>query len=201
MTHPVPSPQRPPHQLSACDALFEDRGSAALVLERAIAEYKLLEELPDGAPPLAAAAARFLTQQVVDQIVDLLSRLPLGDMLTEWWSQLQQVVEAQLATRTDGGSRNVSLFEHELTLTQEPTIELLVDEVPVPLLTLTLEINFSVTGCDLLVVAGEITGAQPGPIGVAGSLRSGAVILVEHAIHDIDLARLFIDQASAIGAT
>ena len=177
-------------QLSACDAFFEDPTSAAMMLEQAITRHGLLDKLPPEAPPLSTIAARLFVGQVVDQVLELLRRLPLSDMLTEGWSQLDKIAEAKTTTKLDRSSRDVEVLQHKLTIAQEPTIEMLIDEVPVPLLKFGLDITFDVTGCNLRVASGEITRVEPGPIAVHSTLRSRSLTVIEHTISKIDTSRL-----------
>ena len=180
----------PPVQLSACDAFFDDPTSAAMLLEQAMTRHGLLDKLPDESPPLSTIAARLFLGQVVDQVIELLRQLPLSDMLTEGWSQLEKIAEARTATKLDSSSRDVEVLQHQLSIAQEPTIEMLVNEIPVPLLKFGLDITFDVTGCNLRVAAGEITRVEPGPIAVHSALRSRSVTVLEHTISQIDTTRL-----------
>lgn len=180
----------PQVQLSACDAFFDDPTSAATLLEQAMTRHGLLDKLPDESPPLSTIAARLFLGQVVDQVIELLRQLPLSDMLTEGWSQLEKIAEARTATKLDRGSRDVEVLQHQLSIAQEPTIEMLVNEIPVPLLKFGLDITFDVTGCNVRVASGEITRVEPGPIAVHSILRSRSLTVLEHRISQIDTTRL-----------
>ena len=190
MSDTTPSVPTASEQLSAFDAFFDDPVSAAVALKEAISRNGLLDELPPEAPSLPNTAVRLFLGQVVDQILELLRSLPISDMLTEGWAQLEKIADAQAATRLDGSSRDVLVLEHQLSITQAPTIEMLIDEVPVPLLVLGLDIRFDVASCSLRVAAGEITRVEPGPIAVHSTLRSRSHTLIEHTISEIDPARL-----------
>ena len=182
-------------KLTAFDLFFEDPAHAAKEIEDALVEHRLLTSLPEHAPRLQGVAARYLLAQVGGQILTLLQHLPLGDMLAGGWEQLQKVGQAKTATKLDGSSRNVSLFTHEVTFTHSPTIEMLVNEVPIPLLQLMLEATFAIDACELVITAGEIVQHTPGPSGVRAALKSNGVTLLEHPMAKVDPRRLFTDES------
>ncbi len=190
-TVPLPVVIAPPAPLTAFDLFFEDPATAALQVEAAIAEHGLLTSLPEQAPRLQAVALKFLTGQVVEQILLLLGRLPVGDMLTEGWAKLQKVAEARTATKVDLGRRNVSVLEHEIVFGKSPTIEMMIDEAPVPIVNLGLEARFSIAACEVEVLAGDIARVVPGVIGVAAVMRARSTTLFEHRMSQLDLTRLF----------
>jgi hypothetical protein len=196
-TLPPPAPSKPT-RMSAIDLLFEDPSRATAGIERAVRDGHLLETMPDRAPKLSAAAARFMAGAVVDAIESVLTELGVGGMLIGGWTRLDEVNDARAATPLDHGSRHVTLFSHEITSEHEPQIDLMINKAPVPLLHLLFEAKFALKGCDLLIGDGELRNIVPGALGVVATLKSGSVPVLSHTIHELDVDRLSPDLATLV---
>ncbi|HEX2785634.1 MAG TPA: hypothetical protein VHN36_18785, partial [Ilumatobacteraceae bacterium] len=144
-----------------------------------------------------AAAAGFVVAEITGQILGLLQRLPVGDMLTGGWGHLKKVGEARSATKADGSSRAVSLLKHEVSFSHESTVEMLLDELPMELLELVVNASFAIEGCELVITNGEVVRAHPGPTAANASLQARGVTLLEHAVAIVDPSRLFDNAARA----
>ncbi|MCU1368496.1 MAG: hypothetical protein JWN39_4135 [Ilumatobacteraceae bacterium] len=178
-------------RLTAWDLFFEDAATAEHSLQTALTDTGLLKTLPEGAPVLQAAAAKYLMTQVAQQVLQLLQALPMGDMLSGGWGHLQAVMQAKAATKLDGSSRHVALAAHEISFGNEPAVEMLLDEVPVPFLRFALEAAFSIQACDLEIAGGEIGHVGLGSTGVQATLRSNAITLLHCPLKQLDIGRIF----------
>jgi hypothetical protein len=189
-----PEPKR---RLSALDLLFDEPSRAADELAALVRDRGLVDALPDGAPRLGAAATRLMLGSVVQTLDSLLDSFGVDAMLTGAWSDVEQVRRALTTTREDGGTRNVELLRHRVSVRHAPRVDLLVNEVPLSLLELVLEASFVLAGCDLVVRAGEIVEVGPGHAAVETALRTGDVTVLEHRIGRLDLGEVFRNGPSA----
>ena len=112
-------------------------------------------------------------------------------MLTEGWKELQKVAQARTATKLDGSSRNVSVLRHDVTFGHESTIEMLLNETPMPLLHLVLNAAFAIDACELEIVAGEIAHVTLGPTAAKALLKSNDVTLLDRPVVKANLHQLF----------
>jgi hypothetical protein len=178
-------------KLNALDLLLADPGHATAAITRALTVAHVLDELPRETPPLAAPAAKFLLGAVAGALETMLAAIGLDALLTSGWQQLDSVAKARAATADDHGERHVSLLHHEVTSHHEPKVEMLVDELPVPLMDLRLDASFVIEGCGLLVRDGEIASATPVAVSATGELACGDVTVLKHSVAQLDPARLF----------
>ncbi len=184
-------------RLTAWDLLFADSAHPTKELESALNEHAVLEGARQHVPRWQSVAARFVVAEISAQILGLLQRLPVGNMLTGGWMHLDKVGEARTATRADGSSRAVSLLNHEISFIHQSTVEMLLDESPLQLLELAINANFAIEACELVITNGELVRAHPGPTAAKTLLQAHGVTLVEHAVAKIDPSRLFDNEAEA----
>jgi hypothetical protein len=180
---------KPAH--TAWHLLFDDPSKATEELTKAIKDKGVLDAMPDGAPRLGAAANRFLLGSVVAAIQQVLNQIGLKNILVSAWTGLEEVEQALQATKKDGGTRNVQVLTHELTSKHSPRIDMLVNEVPTPLLNLIFSVGFLIKGCDLEISKGEIGKVTPGHIGALASLKTGSITVVKHTVDKLDTSSLF----------
>lgn len=186
-----------PRRLTAWDLLFADSAHPTTDLESALNDHAVLDGAGDHVPRLQSVAAGFVVAEITGQILGLLQRLPVGDMLTGGWGHLKKVGEACSATKADGSSRAVSLLKHEVSFSHESTVEMLVDELPMELLELVVNASFAIEGCELVITNGEVVRAHPGPTAAKASLQARGVTVLEHAVPIVDPSRLFDNVAGA----
>ena len=196
------APTEPPaHQpatasrLTAWDLLFADSAHPTKDLETALNEHAVLDGAGPHVPRWQTVAAHFAVAEISGQILGLLQRLPVGDMLTGGWMHLDKVGEARTATKADGSSRVVSILNHEISFTHEPTVEMLLNEVPLELFKLAVNASFAIEGCELVITNGEVARARPGPTAAKASLQANGATLLEHSVARVDPSRLFDNVA------
>ena len=186
--------QSAPSRLTAWDLLFADSAHPTENLESALNEHAVLDGAGDHVPRWQSIAARFAVAEISGQILGLLQRLPVGDMLTGGWMHLDKVGDARTATKADGSSRAVSILNHEMSFTHEPSVEMLLDELPLELLKLAVNASFVIEGCELVISNGELVRAHPGHTAAKASLQANGVTLLERAVATVDVSRLFDDE-------
>ena len=178
-------------KLNALDLLVADPADATSAIKDALTTTGVIDEMPDGVPPLAPPAAKFLLGAVAGALQSMLAEIGIDEMLMGGWSKLDSLVTARKVTAEDHGERHVSLLEHEITSHHEPRVEMLVDERPIPLMHLRLNAAFVVDAAALLVRDGIIAEATPAKVSAKAELKCGDVKVLEHAVPALDVSRLF----------
>jgi hypothetical protein len=192
---------KPVDRPSAWHLLFDDPTKATDELAAAVSEKGVLKALPDSAPRMSAAANKFLLGSVVGAIENVLSAIGVGGMLKTAWANMEQVEQALQATKLDGTKRDVSVMSHTISSKHSPRIDMLINEVPRPLLHLLFDASFVIKGCDIAIVAGEIDKITLGHVSVVASLATSGITVIKHQIEKLDLSKLFAEPEAEIVAT
>ena len=175
----------------ALDLIVEDADSAPAVLTAALSESGALDEpaVPDDGEqtdPMHARAAKHMRTQIAEHIAGILVQLPITDMLVGGWKHLGKLDEAKAETAKDGSTRTVSVGHHEVTVRHDPRIDLVVDQLPVPLLQLLFDVVFTIGPSVFEVVAGTTAKATPGPISAKAVLSSNKVTIIDRSTPMVD---------------
>jgi len=113
---------------------------------------------------------------------------PVGNLAARGWRQHRLVAEACERTRANPGSTEVvELFEHEITSTQRPRLEVFVDDVRVEVIQLELRVALTVDRVGLTIAGGRIAGWSAGTAVGSAELSASGVSLArrEHTVVDL----------------
>lgn len=186
-----------PAPLSGLDVLGDDPEALRAALEGALDQDEVRRALPAG---ITGAAAGFVVAQAATALDSLLGDLRLGDILMGAWgslSELQHVIDETLA---DGSVRTLTIASHTVTSEHHPSLELVVNQAPSQLMQLVITLGLTVDACDLVVDAGQVTGAQVGSLRAGGEIGAHGATVLSKETTDLDPKRLFGVRSGAGGA-
>lgn len=134
---------------------------------------------------LTPAAANALQEQVRWVLAGLLCR-PFGDLLVEGWVSFSGLMdEARRSVQQPGSVRVAQLAAHTVTVTQEPSIQVVVDRSPITEIGIRVVTKFRVTGLSASVRDGAIVALAGGNVAVDVSLAIEGVEIVDGHV-DLD---------------
>ena len=129
------SPDDPPSPLTVRDLLLDDPTRLEAALDAVISDDH------DAIGPAGGVAGMsFVRAQAAQTIGDLLAALEVEELLLGAWMTLGELRTAIDETRRDGRTRRVQEAEHRITSAHSPGVDLVVNEKPVPLLELAVEV-------------------------------------------------------------
>jgi hypothetical protein len=136
-------------------------------VERALGAAHVGQRTLAGVGQLAAAAYPALEERVAEVLRAAL-QIDLGGLALAAWGRYRELVEAAKRTRdAPGAPEDVVLAEHEITWTQQPAVEVIVDGTP----RLTLQFELSVS----LTMQGVVAVVDAGMVGLrVGDVLTGA---------------------------
>jgi hypothetical protein len=141
--------------LGEADAHWMERAlSAAHVGRRALA----------GIGQVAAATYPALEERIAE-VVRAALQIDLGQLALGAWSRYRELVEAADRTRdAPGAPEDVVLAEHEITWTQQPAVEVIVDGTLITTLRFELSVSLTMRGVVAVVDAGTLVGLRVGDV-------------------------------------
>jgi hypothetical protein len=150
--------------------------------------------------PAAVLVGPSLAAQVVDAISSLV-RVPVGSLALGAWNRYRTVADACRETAGRPEARKViSLYEHTMSITQNPTVEVDVGGASHRLLSLTLAVTLRFTAAELVVRGGRVEEVRPGPAVGSATLSAGGVELARRESATVTLPRS-IHWASGAAST
>jgi hypothetical protein len=153
------------------DALFGSSEKAEGHLKRTLLSEPALLAGLGAAVAMAPAGRELASQEVAEAIADLLA-IDVVDVILGGWRRQHDLRDAARRTVHDSGDRElVGLAKHVVELTEDPTIDVIVDDV----LSVTIPVHLSVSGQVDEVVAeverGRLTKIHSGKVTVTARLK------------------------------
>jgi hypothetical protein len=112
-----------------------------------------------------AAATYPALEECVAEVVRAALQIDLGELVLGAWSRFRELVEAAERTRdAPGAPEDVVLAEHEITWTQQPAVEVVVDGTPITTLQFELSVSLTMRGVVAVVDAGALVGLRVGDV-------------------------------------
>lgn len=140
-------------------------GRAVQSLENGLRRADVAE---DALGSLGAAAYRVLDQRVAEALGGQLDT-ELGGLVLDGWLKYRELVAAGERTRDSPGQpEDVVLAEHEITSTQHPAVDVIVDGAVACTLTFELTVSLVLRGVVAVVERGRLTALRGGDV-VAGA--------------------------------
>jgi hypothetical protein len=119
---------------------------------------------------LAAATYPVLEARIAEVLRAAL-QIDLGGLALAAWGRYRELVEAADRTRdAPGAPEDVVLAEHEITWTQQPAVEVIVDGTPHVTLQFELSVTLTMRGVVAVVDAGMLVGLRVGDVLVGAQL-------------------------------
>jgi hypothetical protein len=138
---------------------------------RALGEAHVGHNTLAGIGRLASAAYPALEERVAETLGTAL-QIDLGGLVLSAWSRFHELAEAAERTRdAPGEPEDVVLAEHEITWTQRPAVEVIVDGTPITTLQFDLSVSLTMHGVVAVVGAGMLVGLPYGDV-LAGARLS-----------------------------
>jgi len=178
----------PGGKLTARDVLCGDLASLPEALEQAISVEQLRESLPPGA---SSAASKFLVSQAAIAIDRILAAIDVDQVLMGGWMQLDELRAAIVDTATDRSSRHIALASHNIASEHTPSLELTINQTPVKLLDLALNLGFTLDACELVVDSGEVIRVEVGSLNAHGELKASDRTIIQRDSNRLDTTRIF----------
>jgi hypothetical protein len=168
---------------TAASFLFGEGKDSLAALSDALGTSGVLGAATASLTKLASAGRDAVGDQIAAVAHGLLD-LDLGGIVLQGWGKFADLLEAARNTvEPPGSSAVVELASHEITSEHEPTVELLVDGVPLVNLEFELALAFAVTGVVTTVQDGRLVRVNSGTCEVSGSLSAQGKQLVERSGH------------------
>jgi hypothetical protein len=174
--------------LTARDLLCPDPSALRTAIEVALQEGDLPDAPPSTEP---GSASRFVVTQAAKALEEILAALEIDQLLLGGWTQLQEVTTLVNETRRLGTTRNLALVSHTITSEHQPSLELVVNEIPKKLLDLLITFEFPIAFCDLVIDRGEVTGVELGHVTARSEVSAQNYTILERETAELDPTRLF----------
>ncbi|WP_063043890.1 hypothetical protein [Nocardia pseudovaccinii] len=124
--------------------------------------------------PIVTAVLRSTALREVTAALDRLLQVDLGGLMVEGWRRYDRLHGTAVRTRS-GGTEQVELFEHEVTQTYSPHLEITVDGNPVGELDLELRIALLLRPLTATVRGGLLVALGPGDCTASASVAAAQV--------------------------
>jgi hypothetical protein len=179
----TPSPDQP---LTTVAFLFgvEDSVDA---LARALDEKAVLRPIDDALNALKKKVSQTGRQAAGSEITtaaDVLLDLDLASLVASGWRKHAALTEAAERTLANPGSSEiVELLVHNITTTHRPSVDLLIDHVPVTTIHFELCFEFAVKGLVVTVRNGHVVNLHSGSCDVTGTLTAEGAQLASRRAH------------------
>jgi hypothetical protein len=181
--------------LTARDVFFDGDAASTAALEKALEEHDLLDAVAGHVKTATPVTKNFVLKQAAQAIDDLLGALHVDDLLIGGWAHVQEL-QAAIEATSEGGVRHVALASHSIASEHAPSLDLMVNEMPVRLLDLRVALGFVVDACELVVRDGKIDGVEVGSMSADGKLDAAAQTIVQRSLPRLDVSRLFRRRAA-----
>jgi hypothetical protein len=175
------TPTRQDHPSTALDLLLGPGQDAPGALAHEILSAgegsvgRALEHLPEATREAAVREAATQAARLLD--VDL-----IGLLVTGWRAHHDLAAAARRTLATPGSTELVDLATHQITVTQEPSVTVEVDERPVATLQLGLSVVFDISALGAGISAGRLVGLHSGRCDITASLAiQGADVITREA--------------------
>ena len=156
-------------------------------------DEQAMNKLTEQAPALLATSRASLRGVDIQPFqiamaISCLLTMPVGNLALVAWEQERSVRAAGEHTLQYPGSRQVvRLLEHTVSSTQNPTIDVDAGPVRATLLTLTLQVDLSISATDLVIEQGRVAEMRAGPTTAWASLSAGSALLARSKPVEVDL--------------
>jgi hypothetical protein len=125
---------------------------------------------------LTPDATQAVQRQVRSVLSELLGQWPFGHLLVAGWASMSGLMEvARRSVQQPDGVLVAQLAEHTVTVTHEPSIQVVVDGLQAKQIGVRVVTSFRVTGLSASVRDGAIVGFEGGNVAVDVSLAIGEV--------------------------
>jgi len=119
---------------------------------------------------LGQAARESLGRQVIGALKSVIGEDPV-ELLRAGWAQNRALLAAARETADHAHAEQlVQLAEHQVTFAHEPTVDMLLDEIEILVLTAKVEVTFDVGRVDAVVRSGRLVTVSAGHAKVTGSV-------------------------------
>jgi hypothetical protein len=140
-------------------------------VERALRETHIAQSTLAGVGRVAAAAYPVFEERVAEVLRAALE-IDLGGLALSAWARYRELVAAAERTRdAPGRPEDVVLAEHQITWTQHPAVEVIIDGAPVTTLQFDVAVSLTMRGVVAVVHAGMLAGLRFGDV-LAGARLS-----------------------------
>jgi hypothetical protein len=120
-----------------------------------------------GGPP----TLRLVEERVGEALGEQLDQ-DIGELLVKGWSSFRELIKAAERTRDDPGSpEDVMLVQHDITTDFRPSVEVLLNGVPVATLRFTLTIGLRLDGVIAVVERGKLAALRAGELSATAKIE------------------------------
>lgn len=173
----------PTKPLTALEFLFGDAQDHIEALTQTLDQRGLLGSL-DAALQQVSQAGRSAAQNEIVAVTHGLLNLDLVDFVVAGWRKYADLAEAADRTAANpGSSQVVDLATHHITSVHRPSIELLVNNVPVATVDFELQIELVVKALVVTVRNGHIVSLLSGACDLTATLSAESVQLASRQAH------------------
>ena len=158
------------HPETVLDLLFDARGDSAQALGREIASAGGSGELGHALADLPAVTREAAVREVSQAAAGLLDIDLLGLLVAGWRGVHDLAGAARRTLATPGGTELVDLGSHQITVTRNPSVDVMVDNVRLARVQLGLSVVFDVSALVAGVSAGLLTALHSGRCDITATL-------------------------------
>lgn len=113
--------------------------------------------------------------------------LEIGDLLVSGWRKQREIAQYRNKENPPGGSHTVPLLEHTLVSKHSPTIQPVINEVPLAKLKFDITLKLKIKGAILVIRDGKIMQVLAGSCSGSGSIEYAGFTLLEKKTDSLDL--------------
>jgi hypothetical protein len=157
-------------EVSVARVLWGGTGPAGEKLERRLRDTRVSRDALAKASRPPAHSGGVLDQSISEVLLDALD-LDLAGIVVEAWTDYQDLRKAAARTRdAPGKPERVVLAEHEITLAEEPLVDILIDGARVQQLKFELVLTLTLRGVVAVVDRGALVAVRTGEVAAAATL-------------------------------
>ena len=158
------------HPETVLDLLFDPGGDSARALGREILSAGGTGELGPALADLPTVAREAAVREVSQAAAGLLEIDLIGLLVAGWRDVHDLAAAARRTLATPGGTELVNLASHQITVTRNPSVDVMVDDVRVARVQLGLSVVFDVSPLVAGVSAGLLTALHSGRCDITATL-------------------------------
>jgi hypothetical protein len=169
--------------------LFGERADSGQALAQTLQEKGVMGTLGTALQRLSEAGRHAVDQQVATDANRLLKH-DLGELVVAGWRKQSALADARSSTLANpGSSKIVELATHRITSVHRPSVEVLMNNVPVTTLNFELQVEFVIKALSATVRDGHIVSLHSGVCDVTAELTAEGAQLAQRKGH-FDMAML-----------